>query len=70
MNSQHQLLPGAIFEILASVAQTGTLTLLDRYGLLAAIMNDEINEEERRAIDRLLRSIQRGRIKVAIAPGQ
>jgi hypothetical protein len=31
-----QLLPGAISEILASVAETGILTLSDRYGLLAA----------------------------------
>ncbi|MCW6034896.1 hypothetical protein K4A83_01215 [Spirulina subsalsa FACHB-351] len=67
MTIQHQLIPGAIFEILASVAQTGTLTLTDRYGLLAAIMEDNLTEEERRAVDRLLRSVQRGRVRVAIA---
>lgn len=57
-----QLLPGAISEILASVSETGFLTLGDRYGLLAASLDDSLNEEERRAINRLLRSVIRGRV--------
>ena len=59
-----QLLPGAMSEILASVADTGVLTLSDRYGLMAATLDDSLNEEERRAVDRLIRRIVRGRVKV------
>ncbi|MBE9117542.1 hypothetical protein IQ249_16715 [Lusitaniella coriacea LEGE 07157] len=62
MYPQLQLLPGAISEILASVNETGTLTLNDRYGLMAAILDENIEEEEARAITRLLRSIKRGRL--------
>ncbi|WP_017303843.1 hypothetical protein [Spirulina subsalsa] len=60
-----QLLPGAISEILASVAETGRLTQGDRYGLLAATLDESLNEEERRAVNRLLRSVQRGRVQWA-----
>ncbi|NEO84867.1 MAG: hypothetical protein F6J87_11520 [Spirulina sp. SIO3F2] len=56
------LIPGAIFDILASVADTGQLTLCDRYGLMAAILDEQLSEDERRAIDRLLRSVRRGRV--------
>lgn len=59
---QLKLLPGAIFAIIADVAETRKLTLGDRFGLLAAILEDNLSEEERRAIDRLLRSVLRGRI--------
>jgi hypothetical protein len=59
------LLPGAINEIIVSVSDTGSLSLLDRYGLMAAIMDESIEEEERLSIDRLLRSISRGRVQVA-----
>ena len=66
MNSvQMQLIPGAIAEILASSADTGVLTLSDRYGLMAAILDDTLGEQERRAIDRLLRAVVRGRLQVA-----
>ncbi|MEC4806952.1 MAG: hypothetical protein SAJ12_11710 [Jaaginema sp. PMC 1079.18] len=59
-----QLLPGAISEILASVADTGILTVGDRYGLLAATLDENLPEEERLAVNRLLRFIQRGRVQV------
>jgi hypothetical protein len=62
MFPQLQLLPGAISEILASVSETGILTLGDRYGLLAASLDENLNEEERRAINRLLRAVIKGRI--------
>ncbi|MEC4805446.1 MAG: hypothetical protein SAJ12_04655 [Jaaginema sp. PMC 1079.18] len=66
MFNQLLLLPGAVSEILASVADTGKLTLLDRYGLLAAILDESLPEEERLAINRLLRAIVRGRVEVVI----
>lgn len=59
-----QLLPGAISEILASTSETGKLTLTDRYGLMAAIMDESLNEEERRSVNRLVRAVLRGRVNV------
>lgn len=59
------LLPGAISEILASVAETHRITKADRYGLMAAILDENISEEERLSIDRLLRAILKGRVQIA-----
>jgi hypothetical protein len=58
-----QLLPGAISEILASVRDTGVLTLGDRYGLMAATLDESLNDEDRCATNRLLRSVVKGRVK-------
>lgn len=58
------LLPGALGEILVAAQTTGTLSLADRHGLQAAILDPSLTEEERRAIDRLLRSISRGKIRI------
>lgn len=60
-----QLIPGAISAILADVAETHTLTLGDRFGLMAAVMDEHLTEDERRAINRLIRAVQRGRISLA-----
>ena len=59
-----QLLPGAISEILASVSDTGVLTLADRYGLMAAVLDDSLDEQDRHSINRLLRSVLKGRVKI------
>ncbi|GAB4286939.1 MAG: hypothetical protein Fur0025_19940 [Oscillatoriaceae cyanobacterium] len=58
------LLPGAIIEIMASVSSSGCLTLADRYGLLAAILEENITDEERHCLDRLFRALYRGRVAV------
>lgn len=59
-----RLLPGAVADLFAVASNSGTLTLADRYGLMAALMEDSLTDEERAAIDRLLRSFYRGRVKV------
>ncbi|MGB3193056.1 MAG: hypothetical protein WBB43_26915 [Limnoraphis sp.] len=59
-----QLLQSALGDLFAEVNATGCLTLADRYGLMAAILDDSLTEEERRCVDRLLRAVCRGRIKV------
>jgi len=64
---QLQLLPGAISEILATASETNVLTLSDRYGLMAASMDETLDEEERRAVNRILRAVARGRIEFAEA---
>lgn len=59
-----QLIPGAISEILASVSDTGVLTLADRYGLMAAILDESLEAEDRNSLNRLLRSVLKGRVKI------
>ncbi|MGB3404970.1 MAG: hypothetical protein WBA77_19960 [Microcoleaceae cyanobacterium] len=61
---QVNLLPGAIYELMVSVSDRRSITQADRYGLMAAILDESLSEEEHRCIDRLLRSILRGRIQV------
>jgi hypothetical protein len=61
---QLALLPGAISEILVSAYQTGKLTLGDRYGLLAAVLDEGLSEEEVRAVNRILHSVSRGRVEM------
>jgi hypothetical protein len=58
------LLPGAISEILAVVRDTHQITKADRYGLMAAILDESISEEDRFSLDRLIRSIYRGRVNI------
>jgi hypothetical protein len=60
----HQLLPNALSEIFMQAMTSQQLTLADRYGLAAAICNALIEEEEKRAIDRLLYAVRRGQIKI------
>ena len=59
-----QLIPGAISEMLASVTDTGSLTLADRYGLMAAVLADSLDEQDRYSVNRLLRSVLKGRVKI------
>lgn len=62
--SEIKPLPGAVNEIIASVTDHRRLTQADRYGLLAALLDQSLDQEERRSIDRLLRSVVRGRVEV------
>ncbi len=61
---QVQLLPSAINEIMASVAESFYITQSDRYGLMAAVLDDSISEEERCSVNRLLRSVVKGKVQV------
>jgi len=58
------LLPSAIGELFVQVARTGVITKADRYGLMAAILDETITLEEKQAIDRMLRALCRGRIRM------
>ncbi len=59
-----RLIPGAVADLFAQVTMSGKITLADRYGLMAALLEESLTEDERGAIDRLLRALCRGRIKV------
>ncbi|VXD16038.1 conserved hypothetical protein [Planktothrix serta PCC 8927] len=58
------LLPGAIIEMVAVTAHTHRLTQADRYGLMAAILDESLPEEERMCVDRMLRFFLRGKIEM------
>jgi hypothetical protein len=59
-----RLLPGAISDLFAQVSTSGKITLADRYGLMAAILEDSMSEEERASIDRLIHAFHRGRMRM------
>jgi hypothetical protein len=61
---QIELIPGAISEMLVSTSQTKVLTVADRYGLMAALLNEFLLEEELQALNRMIRYIVTGRIQV------
>ncbi len=58
------LLPTALPELFAQSSSTGRLTLADRYGMMATIMDVHSTQEELHLIDRLLYGLRRGRIQV------
>ncbi|NJL39596.1 MAG: hypothetical protein HC899_24750 [Leptolyngbyaceae cyanobacterium SM1_4_3] len=64
MPAVSSLLPAALAELTADVAESGNITLADRYGLMAAILDESISDEERFAIDRLLRAVYRGQFRL------
>jgi hypothetical protein len=64
MPLQIRLIPGAISDLFAQVSRSGRITLADRYGLMAAILDDTLTEEERDCVNRLLHSLRRGRMQV------
>ena len=64
MSTLH-LLPGAISELFAQAMHTRQLSLADRYGLQAAILDDQLSADERASIDRLLRSVRRRQVKIS-----
>lgn len=64
MSVQLRLLPGAISDLFAESSHSHQITLADRYGLLAALLEESITDEERASIDRMLYSLHRRRIRV------
>ncbi len=58
------LLPSGLGDLFARVNTTKQLTLADRYGLMAALLDESLSQEEQFTINRLLRAVCRGKIKV------
>ncbi|MGL5081941.1 MAG: hypothetical protein ACRC8A_10690 [Microcoleaceae cyanobacterium] len=65
---QLALLPGAVNEILAAASDTKLLTEADRYGLMAAILDGSLTEDDHRSINRLLRAVLRGHVQFEPRP--
>ncbi len=61
---QINLLPGAINQLIADVTDTHRITKADRYGMMAAILDESISQDELSSLDRLIRLIVKGRVKV------
>ena len=59
-----ELLPLAISELFAQATLTGKITLADRYGILAALLKESLDDEEMRCLNRLLYALKKGRIRV------
>ena len=57
------LLPSAISDLFSQATRSGKLTYADRHGLMAAILSENLDEDERTAIDRLLYALRRGRVR-------
>ncbi|MDI9634518.1 hypothetical protein QQ054_02000 [Oscillatoria amoena NRMC-F 0135] len=58
------LLPTALSEMFAQISNTGCITKADRYGLMAAILDESLSEDEKSALNRLLRAIAKGRLSL------
>lgn len=59
---QLDILPSALSELFAAAAISGSLTIADRYGLLAALLQDNLTTDESVVIDRLLHGVRRGKV--------
>lgn len=58
------LLETGLADLFAQVTEFGILTLADLYGLLAAILDEQISTEEITYIDRILYSVRKGRVRL------
>ena len=57
-------LPCSVSELFAQVSVSGKITLADRYGILAVLLNEPSIDEELHSIDRLLHALRKGRVEV------
>ena len=59
-----RLIPSALYELFATASASGCLTIADRYGLMAALLEDSLRDEELCIINRLLYGVRKGRISL------
>ena len=64
MQLQINLIPGAIGDLYADVSTSGYITLADRYGLMAAILEDTLSPDEECCVNRLLHAACKGRLRI------
>lgn len=61
---QVQLLPNAISELYAQVSNSGQVTLADRYGLMAAVLDETLDKEQRMAVNRIIYGIYKRKLAI------
>lgn len=54
----------SLADIYAQVSHSGKITLTARYGLRAALLDHSLTEDEQNSIDRMLRGVRRGYLKI------
>ena len=66
------LIESGLSELFADIQETGQLTLADRYGLLAAVFDENLTEEELRSLCRIYRAIAKKQVQIVdrISAGQ
>jgi len=64
MPAQNLLSDCAIAELFYQVCQSGKLTRTHRYGLMSALLDCAISEEDRAAIDRVIHATRRGWVTI------
>jgi hypothetical protein len=64
MQSTMQVNSDTLSELFANVADTGELTQADRYGLMTALLDDSLTDDEAQATNRLLRAVKKGQVKI------
>lgn len=64
MVTQVKLLPCALSELYAQAFTSGSITQADRWGLMAAVLDESLTEEERSSVDRILHAVRRGRLQI------
>ncbi len=58
------LLPTALSEMFMQVTATKKISQADRYGMMAALTDGSVNDDDRRSIDRILYAVRRGQVHV------
>ena len=58
------LLPFALAEMFAQISMTGKVTLADRYGMMAALLDSSLGEEEFFVLDRIFHALRKGQVRV------
>ncbi|MFB2920417.1 MULTISPECIES: hypothetical protein [Aerosakkonema] len=56
--------PSELYEILARIANSHQITAADQDVLKKAFLENQLNEEEHRVVNRLHRALMKGRIKL------
>ncbi|MBD2463906.1 hypothetical protein H6G89_23165 [Oscillatoria sp. FACHB-1407] len=64
MSTQLCLLQSALADLFVDVSTSGQVTVADQYGLLAALLDGSLSSEELGAIDRILHSVCKGRVRL------
>lgn len=64
MLSQTEVLSQTVSDIIGAVGASGVLRPCDYSQLMAASLNESLNDYERKTINRVLRFVRKGRIKI------
>ena len=64
ISDETSFVPSELYEVLARIAASSQITTADQAVLRKAFLEDRLNEEEHRVVNRLHRALLKGRIKV------